>query len=183
MAWIAEDKRRLAAEEADRRRVSINYGMLGRIRNDADVIKDKLLDGVPTEDDIASIELMPSIELAPSLEPMPPIEPTSSMESMPAVSIEPVPPVVSTPPAETSPSQPSHDEESRERAFLKLMLTGGDWRQYLRSIHVPEGVMVENINNEMVDKIGDIVIEDNGDGIQLIDDYREDIERIIYNNV
>ena len=35
------------------------------------------------------------------------------------------------------------------------------------------------INNEMVDKIGDIVIEDNGDGIQLIDDYREDIERII----
>lgn len=43
--------------------------------------------------------------------------------------------------------------------------------------------MVENINNEMVDKIGDIVIEDNGDGIQLIDDYREDIERIIYNNV
>lgn len=63
------------------------------------------------------------------------------------------------------------------------MLTGGDWRQYLRSIHVPEGVMVENINNEMVDKIGDIVIEDNGDGIQLIDDYREDIERIIYNNV
>lgn len=63
------------------------------------------------------------------------------------------------------------------------MLTGGDWRQYLHSIHVPEGVMVENINNEMVDKIGDIVIEDNGDGIQLIDDYREDIERIIYNNV
>lgn len=183
MAWLAEDKCRLAAEEAERRRVSINYGTLGRIRNDADVIKDKLLDGVPTEDDIASIELIPSIELAPSLEPMPPIEPTSSMESMPAVSIEPVPPVVSTPPAETSPSQPSHDEESRERAFLKLMLTGGDWRQYLRSIHVPEGVMVENINNEMVDKIGDIVIEDNGDGIQLIDDYREDIERIIYNNV
>ena len=182
-AWIAEDKRRLAAEEAERRRGSINYGKLGRIRNDADVIKDKLLDGVPTEDDIASTELMPSIELAPSLEPMPPIEPTSSMESMPAVSIEPVPPVVSTPPAETSPSQPSHDEESREQAFLKLMLTGGDWRQYLRSIHVPEGVMVENINNEMVDKIGDIVIEDNGDGIQLIDDYREDIERIIYNNV
>ncbi len=124
--------------------------MLGRIRDDADVIKDKLLDGAPTEEDSA------------------PIEPTPNVEPMSVVSI---------------PSQPSHDEESRERAFLKLMLTGGDWRQYLRSIHVPEGVMVENVNNEMMDKIGDIVIEDNGDGIQLIEDYREEIERIIYNNV
>ena len=150
MSWLAEDKRRLAAEEAEKRRVSIDYGMLGRIRDDADVIKDKLLDGAPTEEDSA------------------PIEPTPNVEPMSVVSI---------------PSQPSHDEESRERAFLKLMLTGGDWRQYLRSIHVPEGVMVENVNNEMMDKIGDIVIEDNGDGIQLIEDYREDIERIIYNNV
>ena len=155
--WLAEDKRKLAEEEAERRRVSINYGLLGRIRNDADVIKDKLLDGMPTEDDTVSVESQLPLDT------MLPIGP---------------PPIVVS-----APSQPSHDEDSHERAFLKLMLTGGDWRQYLRSIHVPEGVMVENVNNEMMDKIGDIVIEDNGDGIQLIDDYREDIERIIYNNV
>ena len=147
MAWLAEERRRLAEEEAERRRVSINYGMLGRIRNDADVVKGKLLDGMTIEDEDAA-----------------PIEPT-----LPTV--EPVP------------SQTPHEDESREHTFLRLMLTGGDWRQYLRSVHVPEGVMVENINNEMMDKIGDIAIEDNGDGIQLIEDYREDIERLIYNNV
>lgn len=147
MAWLAEDRRRLAEEETERRRVSINYGMLGRIRNDADVVKGKLLDGMIIEDEDAA-----------------PIEPT-----LPTV--EPVS------------NQTPHEDESREHAFLRLMLTGGDWRQYLRSVHVPEGVMVENINNEMMDKIGDIAIEDNGDGIQLIEDYREDIERLIYNNV
>ncbi len=150
-AWLAEDKRRLAEEEAEKRRVSINYGMLGRIRNDADVIKDKLLDGIPSDDD--------------------------------AIPVEPAMPVEPTQPAPPKKSSHALEEESQEHAFLRLMLTDGDWRLYLRSIHVPEGVMVENINNEMMDKIGDIAIEDNGNGIQLIEDYREDIERIIYNNV
>ncbi len=153
MSWLAEDRRRLAEEEAEKRRVSINYGMLGRIRNDADVIKDKLLDGIPIDDDGMS---SPMGENAMSMDKVQPIERT--------------------------PSQSTHDNESRERTFLRLILTDGDWREYLRSIHVPEGVMVENINNDMMDRIGDIVIEDNGDGIQLIEDYREDIERIVYNN-
>lgn len=158
MAWLAEDKRRIAEEEAERRRVSINYGMLGRIRNDADVIKDKLLDGIIPEDEAA------------------PIEP-----ALPLVETTPNQPVHEE--ADATHNRQAQDEESREHTFLRLMLTDGDWHQYLRSIHVPEGVMVENINNEMMDKIGDIVIEDNGDGLQLIEDYREDIERIVYNNV
>lgn len=45
---------RLAEEEAEQRRVSINYGMLGRIRNDADVVKGKLLDGMIIEDEDAA---------------------------------------------------------------------------------------------------------------------------------
>lgn len=153
MAWLAEEKRRLAEEEAERRRVSIDYGKLGRIRNDADVVKDKLLDGITIdEEDVA------------------PIEPTPPAHTPGQLAHE---------DAEATHAQPPQEEESREHVFLRLMLTGGDWRQYLRSIHVPEGVMVENINSEMMDKIGDIVIEDNGDGIQLIEDYREDIERIV----
>ena len=31
----------------------------------------------------------------------------------------------------------------------------------------------------MMDAIGDIVLEDNGDGLHLIEDYRTDIERML----
>lgn len=141
--WQAAEQRRRAAEEAEKQRVSIDYSKLGRIRNDADVVQDKLLDGVALE------------EAAPVQTPA----------AMPAI-------------------QPDHaqtetDDESREHRFLRLFLSGGDWQQYLRDIHMPEGVMVENINNEMMDAIGDIVLEDNGDGLQLIEDYRTDIERML----
>lgn len=174
MVWLAEDKRRLAEEEAEKRRVSIDYGMLGRIRSDADVIKDKLLDGIALEEESAPIEpMLPPVEkIQPSAEPTQP----SVVQTQPTIESKPSP-------VENAPNQPQHEEESREHAFLRILLTDGDWRQYLRSIHVPEGVMVENINDEMMDQIGDIVVEDNGNGIQIIEDYREDIERIIYNNV
>ena len=73
-------------------------------------------------------------------------------------------------------------DESKEKTFLRLFLSGGDWQQYLRDIHTPEGVMVENINNMAMDTIGDIVLEDNGDGLELIEDYRQDIEEYINDN-
>jgi hypothetical protein len=73
--------------------------------------------------------------------------------------------------------------DSREHHFLRLFLSGGDWKQFLRDIHVPEGVMVENVNKEMMDIVGDIVLEDNGDGLQLIEDYREDILNLLNNSI
>ena len=86
-----------------------------------------------------------------------------------------------TAPDTNSPSK--SPSESHEHHFLRLFLSGGDWKQYLRDIHVPEGVMVENINNEMMDIVGDIVLEDNGDGLQLIEDYREDILNLLNNSI
>ena len=144
--WLDEDRIRQAREDAERRRVSIDFAKLRNIRNDANIVKDKLLDGIVLEEDTAT-----------------PIE-------------APCPN-----PATTHHPQVSSDD-SNEHHFLHLILDGGDWHQYLRSIHVPEGVMVENVNNEMMDIIGDIVLEDNGGDIRLIEDYRSDIERIIYNN-
>ena len=169
MAWLAEDKCRLAAEEAEKRRVSIDYGVLGRIRNDADVVKDKLLDGITIDEDEAA-PIVPTLPLVETIPGQSVQEDTNATPNPQGHEV-----------AASTPDAQAQDEESREHVFLRLMLTNGDWRQYLRSIHVPEGVMIENINDEMVDKIGDIVIEDNGDGIQLIEDYREDIERIVNN--
>ena len=62
-------------------------------------------------------------------------------------------------------------------AFLRLFLSGGDWRSFLRDHHIPEGVMVEQINDKAMDSIGDIVLEDDGNGLKLIEDYREDVEQ------
>lgn len=169
MAWLAEDKCRLAAEEAEKRRVSIDYGVLGRIRNDADVVKDKLLDGITIDEDEAA-PIVPTLPLVETIPGQSVQEDTNATPNPQGHEV-----------AASTPDAQAQDEESREHVFLRLMLTKGDWRQYLRSIHVPEGVMIENINDEMMDKIGDIVIEDNGYGPQLIEDYREDIERIVNN--
>ena len=37
--------------------------------------------------------------------------------------------------------------------------------------------MVEQINDKAMDSIGDIVLEDDGNGLKLIEDYREDVEQ------
>jgi hypothetical protein len=157
-SWQAEEQKRRAAEEAEKRRISIDYSKLGRIRNDAEVVQDKLLEGVVIDEEVSTSE-----------------ELTSQSETV----------VAGTRPA-TAPDTDAASEtpaESREHHFLRLYLSGGDWKQFLRDIHVPEGVMVENINNEMMDIVGDIVLEDNGDGLQLIEDYREDILNLLNNSI
>lgn len=59
--------------------------------------------------------------------------------------------------------------------FLSLLLSGGDYKAYLRSVHTPAGVMVEKINERAMDVIGDIVLEDDGEKITVIEDYRDDM--------
>lgn len=155
--WQAEEQKRRAAEEAEKRRISIDYSKLGRIRNDAEVVQDKLLDGVALEEET-------------------PISAEQIMQTETVAGTRPA----TAPDTNSASKSPS---ESHEHHFLRLFLSGGDWKQYLRDIHVPEGVMVENINNEMMDIVGDIVLEDNGDGLQLIEDYREDILNLLNNSI
>lgn len=158
-SWQAEEQRRRAAEEAEKRRISIDYSKLGRIRNDAEVVQDKLLDGVTLEEDSPEITRPSGMRVVTGAAPA-----TNAIEMSKA-------------------SEAAAPAESREHHFLRLFLSGGDWKQYLRDIHVPEGVMVENINNEMMDFVGDIVLEDNGNGLQLIEDYREDILNLLNNSI
>ncbi len=150
--WQAEEQRRHAAEDAEKRRVSIDYTKLGRIRDDAEVVKDKLLDGIMAEKTVP--------QQVEATRPQPAERPVEDT------------PVAAQPTATVS-------EIDRELHFLRLIFSGGDWKQYLRVIHVPEGVMVENINNELIDVVGDIVLEDDGNGLHLIEDYRVDIEKLL----
>ena len=65
---------------------------------------------------------------------------------------------------------------AEETHFLQLLMNGADWSAYLRSIHVPAGVMTENINGKMMDELGDIVLDDDGSGPAIIDDYLDDVK-------
>ena len=66
---------------------------------------------------------------------------------------------------------------TEEQSFLRLLLHGGDWQTYLRQQHKPLGVMMDAVNNKAMDWLGDVVLEDDGEGPKVIEDYIEDIEK------
>ena len=66
---------------------------------------------------------------------------------------------------------------TEEQSFLRLLLHGGDWQTYLRQQHKPLGVMMDAVNNKAMDWLGDVVLEDDGEGPKVIEDYVEDIEK------
>lgn len=172
--------------EAKLRRASIDFGMLGRIRCDAEVVQDKLLDGIDSDElengDNKDMDEKPKV-LSAELQGNDGIEDedinhslSNRKKTLPKISLESN--SLSSEKAQNENKEAS-DRESIEKRFLSLLVSGGDWKTFLRDVHVPEGVMVEGINNRMMDMLGDIVLEDTGQGLQLIEDYREDIEEII----
>lgn len=163
-AWLAEWKEQESLRKAEARRkavekarqdVSIDLSQLSRIRKDADVVRDALIVG-EEGDNIA----LPTNE--PTVPTMPNRPDTPTMPDRP---VEP-----------TAPGKPA--ASSPEATFISLLLNGGDYNAYLRETHTPAGVMVENINSRAMDVLGDIVLEDDGQQITVIDDYRDDIKQL-----
>lgn len=142
-----ENERKTEIQKA-RANVSIDLDKLSSIREDANVVRDKLI--VEGDEDESII-------------PTDKAEHTSSLPSSDKEIAETV-------------SPPSTDVP--EKSFIKLLLEGGDYMAFLRSNHTPAGVMMEKINDKAMDVIGDIVLEDDGDKIAVIEDYRDDIEHL-----
>lgn len=152
--WMAE------RAEAQRPKVTVDFSKLDRIRTDAAAVRDALL----TDEDR---------------------EETASVST--AVSPEPLETTVAKKPTAPSaptavPGRPEKEQAaaslftSEEQAFLRLLLKGGDWQACLRSFHTPLGVMVDGVNSKAMDWLGDVLIEDDGEGPKLIEDYLEDVE-------
>lgn len=53
---------------------------------------------------------------------------------------------------------------------------GGKFREYCRANSLYDGEVADRINTVFLDIIGDVVLEDCGNGYQIIEDYREDAE-------
>ncbi|MBR0518702.1 TerB N-terminal domain-containing protein, partial [bacterium] len=62
---------------------------------------------------------------------------------------------------------------------LTMLLNGDSVKETLKSLNKMPQVFADSLNDVLFEEIGDIVVECNDNDIVLIEDYREDIERII----
>lgn len=68
---------------------------------------------------------------------------------------------------------------AEEISFLKLLLAGEDGKDYVRTRKVLGSVFVDAINEKAYDEIGDSIVESDGSGWKLVDDYIEDVKELL----
>ena len=64
---------------------------------------------------------------------------------------------------------------SLEKEAVRAALAG-EFKKFCREHGLYEGEIADRVNNVFLDEIGDIILENNGSGYALIEDYREDTE-------
>ena len=69
--------------------------------------------------------------------------------------------------------------DNEQVQILTMILNGDSVKETLRTLNKMPQVFADSLNDLLFEEIGDIVVECNGDDIVLIEDYREDLERII----
>jgi hypothetical protein len=162
------------AEEAKRPVVKVDFSKLDRIRTDAAAVRDALLTkeerqggtlADPERPAGSGHSEMPGQAGLPGHQEMP--DNTGCADN------------TGTPGAPAAPVQPASLFTPDEKQFLQQLLHGGDWQGLLRERRILPGVMMDNINGKGMDWLGDVLLEDNGDGPQVIEDYLEDIENEI----
>ncbi len=157
--WKAEWNARLLMQKKENERierekardaVKIDFSLLGKIRSDAEAVKEALVLDDETETE----------------EHMDGITGTEHGET-----------------DKTDADAASFGRTDDEAEFLKLLLEHKDYRPFLRSRHIPEGVMVEKVNARMAELLGDVAIEEDENGRpSVIEDYRSDLEKYVYND-
>ena len=146
--------------EAARPKIEVDFSKLARIRADADVVRDALL-AEEEKEEAVPIKEADTTEKEEIVEKKEAIEGAERLKDHQELGAVPPSPNFFT---------------AEEAHFLQLLMNGADWSAYLRSIHVPAGVMTENINGKMMDELGDIVLDDDGSGPAIIDDYLDDVK-------
>lgn len=137
-------------QEASRPKVTLDFSKLAGIRSDASVIREALLSD---EERIAD---------DPAEAPTP----------------RTADPTLADVPADEQPENGGLLSET-EVQFLQLLLSGGDWKTFLRVQHIPAGVMMDQINEHLMEEFQDTVLTDSGNGPEVIVDYMDDIKQMI----
>ena len=63
-----------------------------------------------------------------------------------------------------------------EAEFLHLRLAKGPWKEFVRERHLLPSMLADSINEKLMDMIGDVVIEFDGENPVLVEDYEEELE-------
>ncbi len=66
-----------------------------------------------------------------------------------------------------------------EKEFLKLLLKGSDTSLFLKERNLISSVVCDSVNEKLFDTFSDTVIEFDGDTPIIIEDYKEELEKII----
>ena len=159
-AVIEEDRK--AKAEARRPKIEIHFDDLDRIRRDASKTRDSLLTdeekGVETEAWVEKVEEAAETGAENTGE-----ETVGWKEEM-------------LPAADENLSVPLSASQTQ---VLKLLLQGSSVKDLLRSRHIMAEVCADELNEALFELIGDTAVTCDGEELSLIEDYREDMVRIL----
>lgn len=176
-----------ADEETEKRkrieRVSIDISQLEHIRLDADITRDSLLteveaegaaEGPGREEKLKEAEAAGGEETGETaVNPCPDgTQPGNVITQQKEKSCENLRP-------ESVTQAQSVELSSLFISVLRKLLRGESPDSVLKSAHVLPSVAADQINDALFDEIGDTVLFCEGDTIELVEDYREDVEKII----
>ena len=186
ISWVI-DKLLLERERAARPRVDIDLSILDSIRMDAARTRDSLL--IPEDEEEIFTESINKKILDSSLHNL----------DKPGFSVlDPLPetPNIGGDPTETasldnvpkdlhnSVNSPAHDLPLSNDEFfvLNALLHDLPWKEYVQEQRLMLNMLCDDINEKMMDIIGDTIIEFNGDEPELIEDYIADLQELIPEN-
>ncbi|MBO5504488.1 MAG: TerB N-terminal domain-containing protein, partial [Lachnospiraceae bacterium] len=157
-------------KEAARPKITFDMSSLGRIRRDADVVMASLLVDEPDEEQFqdddetwvpVADEEQKTVDL--DVHQQEPSQDSPAVEAAPAFE-----------PATSSVPGLTQDEAE----FLHLLLSKGPWKEFVRERHLLPSMLADSINEKLMDIIGDVVIEFDGEEPVLIEDYEEGLEEL-----
>lgn len=174
-------------EAAARPKIELDMGRLGQIRQDAAHTRDALL--VDEEQKQSGKVLGQTIgnvnnaalksASAGQANAAPASAPTEQVKSSPAPTDQ-----ADSAPAETSGGQAKSASApagltADELAILTRIAAGGDWKGYAVTHRLMLSMVVDSINEKLMELVGDTVLEWDGDRPELINEYREDVQKIL----
>jgi hypothetical protein len=135
-------------------------GDLDQIRADASVTRDSLLTDEEKEEDIETSAPQPNVESTISDKIDHHDEPLSEQQD------------------DGNEDEPALDPD--QRFLITALLNGQPYEDYCKQHHIMVSILVDAINDQLFDWIGDSVIEfDDQDQPQIVEDYRPDIQELL----
>lgn len=171
------DRWQTEKELRNRPEIHVDLSRLGAIRSLAAITRERLLEGT---DEGAEADALSEMMNDPAAEELSSEGETAASFAgeTAASSVE-----VTTAPSAGSAAADSSGAGSifsaKEAAFLQELLDGGSGADFFRDHKILPSVFVDAINEKAFDEIGDSIVEEDGAGWQLVEDYIGDVRELL----